>query len=118
MSADTKHLSLKEAEALAELQAGRTIALKFRKTTLLQFWNLAKKKKEFSVLSEDALSTLLHFSITYLCEQGFSGLAYIKIKNGRDFFLLLKNCGCVCLRFDHVLNNCTKVNKTIFLTEL
>jgi hypothetical protein len=42
---DTKHLSLKEAEELAELQADRTIKLKFRETTLLQSWNLAKKKE-------------------------------------------------------------------------
>jgi hypothetical protein len=41
-TADTKHLSLKEAEELAELQADRTIQLKFRETTLLKFWNLAK----------------------------------------------------------------------------
>jgi hypothetical protein len=33
--------------------------------------------KKMSVLSEDAL---LHFSTTYLCEQGFSGLAYIENK--------------------------------------
>jgi hypothetical protein len=43
-TADTKHLSLKEAEELAELQADRTIQLKFRETTLLQFWNLANKE--------------------------------------------------------------------------
>jgi hypothetical protein len=77
-TADTKHLSLKDAEESAELQADRTIQLKFRETTLLQFWDLAKK--EFSVLSEDALSTLLHFFTTYLFEQGFSRLAYIKNK--------------------------------------
>jgi hypothetical protein len=76
-TADTNHLSLKEAEELAELQADRTIQLKFRETALLQFWNLAKKEL---VLSEDALSTLLHFSTTYLCKQGFSRLAYIKNK--------------------------------------
>jgi hypothetical protein len=85
-TADTKHLSLKEAEELAELQADRTIQLKFRETTLLQLRNLAKI--EFSVLSEDALSTLLHFSTTYFCEQGFSGLAYIKNKKQERFLYL------------------------------
>jgi hypothetical protein len=79
-TADIKHLSLKETEELAELQADRTIQRKFRETILLQFRNLAKKK--FSVVSEDPLSTLPHFSTTYLCEQGFSGLAYIKNKKG------------------------------------
>jgi hypothetical protein len=42
--AATKHPMLKEAEELAELQADRTIHLKFKEATLLQFWNLAKKK--------------------------------------------------------------------------
>jgi hypothetical protein len=42
-TADTKHLSLEEAEELAELQADRTIQLKLRETTLFQFWNLANK---------------------------------------------------------------------------
>jgi hypothetical protein len=36
-TSDTKHLSLKEAEELEELQADRTIQLKFRETTPLQF---------------------------------------------------------------------------------
>jgi hypothetical protein len=44
ITADTKHLSLKGAEELAQLQADRTIQLKFRETTPLQFWNLAKKE--------------------------------------------------------------------------
>jgi hypothetical protein len=94
-TADTKHLSLKEAEDLAELQADRTIQLKFRETTLLQFWNLSKRK-EFSVLTEDALSTLLHFSTTYLCEQGFSGLAYIKTEK-RERLLSVDKKLWVCL---------------------
>jgi hypothetical protein len=38
----------------------------------------------------------------------------LKIRKGSDFFLLIKNYGCVCLRFDPVLNNCAKVNKPIF----
>ena len=34
---DTKHLPLQEAEELTELQADRTMKLKFREETLLQF---------------------------------------------------------------------------------
>lgn len=75
---DTKHLPLKEAEELAELQADRTLKLRFRETSLLQFWILVKQ--EFSVLAEHALCILLQFSTTYLCEQGFSALANIKNK--------------------------------------
>ncbi|KAJ4447786.1 hypothetical protein ANN_09794 [Periplaneta americana] len=49
---DTKHQPLGEAEELAELQANRTLQLKFRGETLLQFWILVKR--EFSVLSADS----------------------------------------------------------------
>jgi hypothetical protein len=94
-TADTKHLSLKEAEELAELQDDRTTQLKFRETTLLQFWYL-EKKKEFSALSKDVLSTLLHFSTTYLCEHGFPGLAYNKNKK-RERLLFLDQELRVCL---------------------
>jgi hypothetical protein len=52
--------------------------LKFREETLLQFWILVKR--EFPVLSEHAISVLLPFSTTYLCEQGFSALTNIKNK--------------------------------------
>jgi hypothetical protein len=41
-----------------------------------------------------------------------------KIRNRSDFFLLIKNYGCVCLWFNPVLNNCANVNKHIFLIEL
>jgi hypothetical protein len=93
-AADTTHLSLKEAEELAEFQADQTIQVKFREKTLFQFWNLAEK--QFSVLSEDALSILLHFSTTHLCEQGFSGLAYTKNKK-RERLLSLDQELRVCL---------------------
>jgi hypothetical protein len=50
-TADTKHLSLKEAEELAELQADRTVQLKFRETKHIpQFRNLEKKKRVLSVI--------------------------------------------------------------------
>jgi hypothetical protein len=73
---DTKHLPLQEAEELTEPQADRTMKLKHREKTLLQFWILVKR--EFPVLSEQAISVLLPFSTTYLCEQGYSTLAKIK----------------------------------------
>jgi hypothetical protein len=48
------------------------------------------------MLSEDALSTLLHFSTTYLWQHGFSGLAYIKNKK-REQLLSLDQEIRVCL---------------------
>jgi len=91
---DTKHLPLQEAEELAELQADRTMKLKFREETLLQFWILVKR--EFPVLSEHAISVLLPFSTTYLCEQGFSALTYIKNKK-RERLLSVDQELRVCL---------------------
>jgi hypothetical protein len=135
-NADTKHLSLKEAEEFAELQADRIIQLKFRETTLLQFWNLAKKKTSqcyqkmpylhFYTFPQPACASTdfppyLHF-YTFpqptCASRDFPDWRTLKIRNGSDFFLLIKNYGCVCLRFDPVLNNCTKVNQPIFLIEL
>jgi hypothetical protein len=89
-TADTKHLSLKEAEELAELQADRTIQLKFRKITLIKLWNLAKKK-EFSVLSEDPQLHYCTFPQPTYASRDFPDWPTLKIKNGSDFFLLIKN---------------------------
>jgi hypothetical protein len=65
---------------LTELQADRTVKLKFREETLLQFRSLVRG--EFPVLSEHAISVLLPFSTSCLCEQGFSALTNIKNKKG------------------------------------
>ena len=91
---DTKHLPLQEAEELTELQADRTMKLKFREETLLQFWILVKR--EFPVLSEHAMSVLLPFSTTCLCEQGFSALTNIKNKK-RERLLSVDQELRVCL---------------------
>jgi hypothetical protein len=91
---NTKHLPLQEAEELTELQADRTMKLKCREETLLQFWILVKR--EFPVLSENAISVLLPFSTTYLCEQGFSALANIENKK-RERLLSVEQELRVCL---------------------
>jgi hypothetical protein len=91
---DTKHLPLQDAEELTDLQADRTMKLKFREKTLLQFWMLVKR--EFPALSEHPISVLLPFSTTYLCEQGFSELTNIKNKK-RERLLSVDQELRVCL---------------------
>jgi hypothetical protein len=67
-----------EKEELAEIQSDRTIQLKYGELSLLKFWMLAKE--EYPEIAVEAVNTLLHFSITYLCELGFSALTNIKNK--------------------------------------
>jgi hypothetical protein len=112
---DTKHLPLQEAKQLTELQADRTMKLKFREETLLQFWMLVKR--EFQLLSKHAKSVLLQLSTTYLCEQGFSALTNIKNKK-RERLLSVDQKLRVCLLFLPALNNCAEVNKPVFYTRL
>jgi hypothetical protein len=116
-TADTKHLSLKEAEELAEFQADGTIQLRFRETTLLQFWNLAKKKSSQCYQKMPYLHYYT-FPQPTCARRDFQDWPTLKIRTGSDFFLLIKNYRCVCLRFDLILNNCAKVNRPIFLIEL
>jgi hypothetical protein len=79
MSSDaTTHLPMEKQEQLAELQSDRTLQLKYGELSLLKFWILSKG--EYPATAEEAASTLLLFSTTYLCELGFSALTNIKNK--------------------------------------
>jgi hypothetical protein len=97
-TADTKHLSLKGAEELAELQTDRTtsIQLKFKETTLLQFWNLAKKKKSSQCYQKMPYLHYYIFPQPTCASRDLPDWATLKTRNGSDFFLLIKNYGCIC----------------------
>ncbi|XP_060864312.1 protein FAM200B-like [Metopolophium dirhodum] len=56
----------------------KIIKLKFKKITLNKFWIYVSK--EYPEISIKALTILLPFSTSYLCEQGFSALTNIKNK--------------------------------------
>lgn len=77
-SLETTHLSLKEEEELAELKNDRTLQMKFNELELGEFWIYTKK--ENPSLSKLALSVLLPFSTSYLCEVAISALNEIKNK--------------------------------------
>jgi hypothetical protein len=63
---------------LVELQASRKAKMEFNSYTLQEFW--CKQLKGYSNLANKALSILIPFSTTYLCETGFSTLLHIKDK--------------------------------------
>ena len=72
-------LSDKLTENLIELASDRTLELKFQNVTVSQFW--LEVKGEYKELSEIAMSALLPFGSTYLCEVSFSAMSLIKTKH-------------------------------------
>uniref|UniRef100_A0A8C8IKV7 Transposase n=1 Tax=Oncorhynchus tshawytscha TaxID=74940 RepID=A0A8C8IKV7_ONCTS len=73
-------LSLPEMEALVTLQASNSSKMLFDANTLTQSWVAHLQQEAVSCLSEKAVDVLVQFGTTYLCESGFSTLAYLKNK--------------------------------------
>ena len=71
--------SLIEEEGLATISTDRGLKIKHKETSIEQFWTSIKE--EYPSISRKALTVLLQFFTSYLCEQGFSVLTNIKCKN-------------------------------------
>ncbi|XP_060846365.1 zinc finger BED domain-containing protein 5-like [Rhopalosiphum padi] len=76
-------LTFAEEDNLISLKNDRTIKLKFKEMTVNKFWIYAQA--EFPEISIKAITILLPFSTSYLCEQGFSAVTTIKSKKENDF---------------------------------
>jgi len=70
--------SLEEEEELAEIRNNRTLLSKYKNVPLNEFWIHVEKIHD--KIGKRALKILLQFSTSYSCEQGFSTLVNIKIK--------------------------------------
>ncbi|XP_028673527.1 protein FAM200A-like [Erpetoichthys calabaricus] len=71
-------LTAQEEANLIELSCDSTLKARFIENSLLSFWMYAYA--EYPELASRAISALLPFSSTYLCETGFSAMTAIKTK--------------------------------------
>ena len=65
-------------EQLIDLKNDSSLQLSFREHSLLKFW--CHVKHDYPILYEEALKIIIPFPSSYLCENGFSALAYMKDK--------------------------------------
>ena len=99
--------SLIEEEELATISTDRGLKIKHKETSIEQFW--ISIKGEYPSIARKALTVLLQFSTSYLCEQGFSVLTNIKCKNRSNLKCIDEEMR-VCL--SHIRPNIHKIVKS------
>lgn len=72
-------LPINVKEKLCELSANISLKLRFEELEICEFWHVARIK--FRDPSDIAITALLPFSVTSLCDQGFLALTTIKACN-------------------------------------
>jgi len=90
----TDIFTFQEEEELSDILNDRTLKLKYSQQNLNSFW--IEIEKEHPSIAKKALTILIQFSTTYLCEFGFSALTNIKSKK-RERLLSVEEELRVCL---------------------
>ena len=72
------HFDHKENEELIDLVTDVSLQANFMKEELADFW--LRRRATHSLLSDLALKFIMPFVTSYLCEQGFSSMLYVKNK--------------------------------------
>ena len=86
--------SVTSQEALIDLKNDGNLKLKYKELSINEFWIYIKP--EYPQLAKRALTILLQFSTSYLCEFGFSALTSIK-NNKRERLQTIEEEMRVCL---------------------
>ena len=77
-AADGSNLTVTEEDQLNELSPDSSYRNMYETRPFIQFW--ISLQKDFPQLTAKAMKSLLPFATIYLCESGFSSLAYLKNK--------------------------------------
>jgi hypothetical protein len=72
------HLDQKEKEELIDLVTDTSLQHTFMQEELADFW--LRRRETHPLLSDRALKFVMPFITSYLCEQGFSSMIYVKNK--------------------------------------
>jgi hypothetical protein len=78
VSPPNNDFSLEEEENYIDLTSDTSLKLRFRRESLTEYW--VGVGEEYPHLSKKAISILLPFATSCLCETGFSGVADLKTK--------------------------------------
>lgn len=84
----SEEFTAKEKEQYLELSCDSELRQTFSKMTLIDFW--ISRRSDYADIADKAITFLLPFSTSYLCETAFSSLVYLKNKY-RNKLLCVEN---------------------------
>ena len=114
-SSSNTGLLLCEEEELACISGDRGLKIKHAEVPIDTFW--IPVKEEYPSLAKKALTSLMQFSTSYLCELGFSTLHNIKSKEREQYVVLKKKWRFVSLKYVLTLKPLPKSIKHMYLTD-